>query len=69
MAGAVGVTLLPTNAMNLQRSGVVYRPIAGQMPLFQLALVWRRDHTSAILHNLLSVVQQVAREQLAQGAD
>jgi DNA-binding transcriptional LysR family regulator len=63
VAGGVGVTLLPANAMNLRRSGVAYRTIAGQTPLFQLALVWRRDNTSELLHNFLTIVRQVASDQ------
>jgi len=63
VAGGVGVTLLPANAQNLQRSGVVYRPIQGQNLTLQLAVVWRRDDSSVILREFLEVTKNVARNQ------
>lgn len=62
VAGGVGVTLLPANAQNLQRTGVVYRPIQGQNLTLQLAVVWRRDDSSVILREFLEVTKSVARQ-------
>lgn len=62
VAGGVGVALLPANVMNLQRTGVVYREIAGLPPVFQLAMVWRRDNPSQTLPNFLEVVRRVAQD-------
>jgi DNA-binding transcriptional LysR family regulator len=64
VAGGVGVALLPANVMNLQRTGVVYREIAGLPPVFQLAIVWRRDNLSQILPNFVEVVRRVAQASL-----
>lgn len=61
VAGEIGVTLLPANVMNLQRTGVVYRKISGQLPVFQIAMTWRRDNQSKILSNFLNVVREVSR--------
>lgn len=63
VAGGLGVTLLPANAQNLQRSGVVFRPIQGQNLTQQLAMVWRRDDSSVILREFLEVTKSVARNQ------
>lgn len=60
VAGEIGVALLPANVMNLQRTGVVYRQLQGQLPVFQMAIVWRRDNPSKILPNFLNVVREVA---------
>lgn len=64
VAGGVGVALLPANVMNLQRVGVVYREIIGLSPVFQLAMVWRRDNPSQILPNFIEVVRRVAQNDL-----
>jgi DNA-binding transcriptional LysR family regulator len=59
VAGGVGVTLLPANAQNLQRTGVVYRPIQGKNLTRPIAAVWRSDDTSVILQNFLQVIKDV----------
>src|SRR5919199_2184266 len=61
VAGELGVALLPANVMNLQRTGVVYRKLQGQSPVFQIAVTWRRDNPSKILLNFLDVVRTVVR--------
>ncbi|MBN4003851.1 LysR family transcriptional regulator [Nostoc sp. LPT] len=61
VAGEIGVALLPANVMNLQRTGVVYRKIQGQLPVFKIAIAWRRDNQSKILSNFLNVVREVSR--------
>jgi DNA-binding transcriptional LysR family regulator len=62
VAGEIGVALLPANVMNLQRTGVVYRKIQGQSPVFQMAIAWRRDNQSKILSNFLNVVRAVVHK-------
>jgi DNA-binding transcriptional LysR family regulator len=62
VAGEIGVALLPANVMNLQRTGVVYRNLEGQAPVFQMAIVWRRDNSSNVLSNFLSIVRAIVRE-------
>ncbi len=61
VAGGVGVTLLRANVQNLQRTGVVYRPILGENLTRQIALVWRRDDSSVILHEFLKITQDVTQ--------
>ncbi|WP_414575470.1 LysR substrate-binding domain-containing protein [Anabaena sp. CCY 9402-a] len=59
VAGGVGVTFLPANAQNLQRTGVVYRPIQGKNLTRPIAAVWRSDDISVILQNFLQVIKDV----------
>jgi DNA-binding transcriptional LysR family regulator len=63
VAGGVGVALLRANVQNLQRRGVVYRPIQGQNLTRQIAVVWRRDDSSVVLHEFLKVIQDVTQIQ------
>lgn len=60
VASEIGIALLPANVMNLQRTGVVCRQLQGQLPVFQMAVVWRRDNPSKVLPNFLNVVREVA---------
>jgi DNA-binding transcriptional LysR family regulator len=43
VASGVGIAFVPASTAVTTRSGVVYRPLAGEPPLFRLAAVWRRD--------------------------
>lgn len=56
VAAGVGLAILPSNVLNLQRKGVVYRAIADLNLTRQLLAVWRRDHNSASLRHLLTLL-------------
>jgi DNA-binding transcriptional LysR family regulator len=60
VAGGVGVALLPANAQNIGRKGVIYRAIQEQTPTLEIVAVWRRDHSSTVLQNFLEVIQTIA---------
>jgi DNA-binding transcriptional LysR family regulator len=62
VAGEVGVALLPANAKNLQRKGVVYRTIQGEVTTVKMDVVWRRNDTSIILKNFLEITQFVIQK-------
>jgi DNA-binding transcriptional LysR family regulator len=61
VAAGLGVAMVPASAQKQIRSGVVYRPIAGDLPPVELSLVWRREAESRALLNLVSTVQETAR--------
>jgi DNA-binding transcriptional LysR family regulator len=60
VSGGVGIALLPANAQNIQRKGVVYRTIQGEVPTVSMAAVWRRDDSSVILRHFLSVMKEMS---------
>jgi DNA-binding transcriptional LysR family regulator len=53
VSGGVGISLLPANVQNLQRSGVVYRSLQGKSPILEIGAVWRKNNTSVVLQNFL----------------
>jgi DNA-binding transcriptional LysR family regulator len=53
----MGVTILPTHVQNIQRSGVVYRPIQGETPKLGILAVWLKGDESKVLSNFLTVVK------------
>jgi DNA-binding transcriptional LysR family regulator len=60
VAGEVGLAILPSSVQTLQRKGVVYRMIEDVNLIKQIAIVWRRDDSSPVLHEFLQVVKDVA---------
>ncbi len=57
VAGEFGVALLPANAKNLQRKGVVYRTIQGESTTVKMDVAWRRNDTSVVLNNFREIIQ------------
>ncbi|MFQ4139119.1 LysR family transcriptional regulator [Nodosilinea sp. PGN35] len=59
VAGGVGLSLLPANVVNLQRVGVVYRPIQEAVPPLNLVAVSAVANRSAPLRNFLEVLDSL----------
>jgi DNA-binding transcriptional LysR family regulator len=59
VAGGMGVALLPSNVQNLQRTGVVYRPIKGANFTREIVVVWRKDDSSPVLQKFLNVIREI----------
>ncbi|HEY9631708.1 MAG TPA: LysR family transcriptional regulator [Coleofasciculaceae cyanobacterium] len=59
VSGGVGVSLLPANVKNLQRTGVVYRSLEGNFPTLEIGAVWRKDNPSVVLQNFLKILQNL----------
>ncbi len=57
VAAEVGISILPASVRNLQRKGVVYRPLQEQTPATRLTAIWRRNHSSTILRQFLDITQ------------
>lgn len=55
VAAEIGISILPASVQNLQRTGVVYRPIKEETIANQLIAVWRRQNSSIILQRFLEV--------------
>jgi DNA-binding transcriptional LysR family regulator len=57
VAGEMGISILPSSVQNLQRQGVVYRPIQEKTPVNQLIAVWRYAHSSMVLPQFLQLLK------------
>ncbi len=57
VSAEIGISILPSSVQNLQRKGVVYRPIREKVPATRLTAVWRRNHSSTILQQFLNIAQ------------
>jgi DNA-binding transcriptional LysR family regulator len=58
VAGGIGVAIVPISLENMQRTGVVYKPLAGPTPYAEVAVAWRKQ-ASATVQQFLTVAQQV----------
>ncbi|RWQ69619.1 MAG: LysR family transcriptional regulator [Mesorhizobium sp.] len=54
----LGVSLLPACLENLQRSGVVYRPIRGRNLSIDTSIIYRREQPSPVLKAFLDIVRE-----------
>lgn len=60
VGAGVGLAILPSNVLNLQRRGVVYREIAGLDLVRPMVAAWRKEKASATLQQLLTMMMDEA---------
>ena len=60
VAAGLGVSLVPASVGADAHRGVAYRPVAGRAPAVALALAWRPDDRSAVLHAFLATARAEA---------
>lgn len=60
VAAELGIALLSASVKQFQRPGVVYRELQPSSPEVSLAVVWRRDERSPVLHAFLEVVRELS---------
>jgi len=59
VAAGLGVALVPASVRHLQITGAVYRPLAGTTEEVALALAYRTDDPSPVLHRVLARVHSL----------
>lgn len=62
VAGGMGVSLLPANVRDLQRSGVVYRNIQEPTPQLEIVAVRHKSNQSTTLGNFLEVIESLLKD-------
>ncbi|OKH33790.1 LysR family transcriptional regulator [Calothrix sp. HK-06] len=56
VAAELGVAIVPSSMQNLQRVGVIYKDLAEETLQVELAMIWRQNETSPILHKFLETI-------------
>lgn len=56
VAAEIGIALVPRSLQNLQRSGVVYRPLHEPTPQVEIVLIWRQDDPSPTVQQFLAMI-------------
>ncbi len=62
VAGGCGVALLPANVQNIQRKGVIYKPIQEATTILEIVAVWRHDNSAPVLNRFIEVTKLISRE-------
>ncbi|MCU0526172.1 MAG: LysR family transcriptional regulator [Elainella sp. Prado103] len=57
VAGGMGVSIVPISLQNMQRTGVVYKPLAEPTPYAEVAIAWRQQDTTPSLQRFLALIQ------------
>src|SRR6185437_10039942 len=60
VAAGMGVSLVRLSTQNIRSQGVVYRELEGTAVLTEMAVAWRHDTHSQLVHNFLSVAKETA---------
>ncbi|NJL48178.1 MAG: LysR family transcriptional regulator [Leptolyngbyaceae cyanobacterium SM2_5_2] len=58
-AANVGISFVLSHVQNLSAKGVIYRPLIGDFLMLKLALAWRRNESSPVVHEFLKVVKAI----------
>ncbi len=59
VAAEMGVAIVPASLENLQRTGVVYKPLLEATPIVEIALIWRQNRTPTV-QQFLQITRQVS---------
>ncbi|MBI2203547.1 MAG: LysR family transcriptional regulator [Candidatus Rokubacteria bacterium] len=61
VAAGMGIALVPSSAVTVERRELRHRPLDHAGPQFELAVAWRRSDASPVLHTFLDFVRNRAR--------
>jgi DNA-binding transcriptional LysR family regulator len=57
VAAGVGISFVLSALQNLSAKGVVYRPLSDNFPTLKLALAWRKNESSPVVHEFIKVLK------------
>lgn len=69
VATGLGVALLPSSSAEAKRAGVVYRPVDGHFPHWEITAVWKKRRESALLSRFLDMVMRYRQTDLRAPGD
>ncbi|KAM3109765.1 LysR family transcriptional regulator [Phormidesmis sp. 146-33] len=58
-AAGVGITFVLSDMQNLSAKGVVYRPLIGDFLTLKLAIAWRHNEPSPVVHEFLKALKTI----------
>lgn len=64
VAAEIGIAIVPVSLQNLQRTGVVYKPLREPTPKAAIAVAWRKSDPSPTVQRFLATVQPIAEQLL-----
>ncbi|MGL4617811.1 MAG: LysR family substrate-binding domain-containing protein [Chroococcidiopsis sp.] len=64
-AAGVGIAFVLADLQNLSAKGVVYRPLEDDFPKLKLAVAWRQNESSPVVHEFIKVIRTIVLPQLS----
>ena len=64
VATGLGSALVPASSATDSRSGVIFRPLTGELPQWKITALWKKKNQSAILEKFLAVVREFRESEL-----
>jgi DNA-binding transcriptional LysR family regulator len=58
VATGLGCALVPASSASSYRAGVLFRPLTGDLPQWEITALWKKKNQSAILQKFLDVVRE-----------
>ncbi|MBD2326472.1 LysR family transcriptional regulator [Alkalinema sp. FACHB-956] len=58
VVAGMGIAVLPSNVLTVQRQGILYREIADLTLTREISALWNADHGSIVLDNFLAILLQ-----------
>lgn len=59
VAAGFGVAIAPQSVQHIRVAGAVHKPLAGQLAVSDLVLIWRRDNDLPLLHRFLNLIDRI----------
>ncbi|CAN5687500.1 LysR family transcriptional regulator [soil metagenome] len=63
----MGVSIVPSSIRQLRIEDIRYIPLAGEHPVWNLALTWRRENDTPVVNVFLDVARKIAAKMRAEG--
>jgi DNA-binding transcriptional LysR family regulator len=63
VSAGMGIALVPASLRNLQRTGVLYLELQGEVPRLETGLLWNRHHVQPTLQRLIEAVTVIAPQE------
>ncbi|MGL5834972.1 MAG: LysR substrate-binding domain-containing protein [Waterburya sp.] len=57
VSAGVGISFVLSPLQNLSAKRVVYRPLSDNFPTLKLALTWRQNESSPVVHEFIKVLK------------
>ncbi len=57
VSAGMGVAITASSLQNLQRSGVVYRPLLDEVPVIETSVIWQQNSLTPLVENFLSLIK------------
>jgi len=61
VAAEMGVAIVPLSLKNLQRQGVIYKPLQESTPIVEVVMIWRNNPTPTV-QRFLEVVDSICTD-------